>query len=259
MPEIKPETTDLVDTIINLNADSSAYFNYLKQNDVLLNLKVYTPENWSIGSKFPCMVYFHGGAEDFSQYMKQCRYLSERGMVAITVNHRYSTNYRYTKAGLKDGHTAWRWLVQFSEELGIDSTKMVAGGSSAGATVALSCYLSPTYNHKSDNLSIGITPALFVLTNPYLIDFICLPEDASDHPPTLFFQGDDDNITPLSQVTNYCEEARQAGANEVNIKVYPGREHGFFNYGISPEDFYDILYSTDSLLIAKGYLQEISD
>lgn len=235
-----------------LEAGARTVFTYFSDSVSLLELDVYTPDNWHKQAHLPCVIYFHGGVANSLQYQLQCEHFAQRGIVAISVNHRYKNLTFYSKKRLIDGYIALEWIQNHADCLGINVHKIALGGSSAGASVVLFTYqvlqhLQPEH---------VIMPDAFVLANPYITDAIQIPEYASCFPQTIIFQGDNDDLTALEDVQVYCDNASSAGADSIHIIVYPGRNHGFFNYEISPDDFYHTLYTADSFLVRRAYIPE---
>jgi acetyl esterase/lipase len=248
------EDSSIVETKITLAPDSIFKYTYYSDSTSSKTLKIYTPIDWKEKGGQPCILFFHGALATSNQYKMQSKYFARRGIVAICINHRFTIPNFNSTIGLKDGHSAIRWVRKNHLLLGIDSTRLAVLGSSAGGAVAMSSYLCQDYNHSSDDLYIQVIPDALIAINPQLIERLILPEDAYDHPPTLFLQGDSDDLTPLSELKAYRNKALSRGADEIELIIYPGRGHGFFNYNESPTDYINTLMKVDSFLVDHGFI-----
>ena len=109
---------------------------YKKVGKVELQLHIFNPKGHKASDQRPAIVFFFGGGWSGgtpSQFYPQCEYLAKRGMVAISAEYRVkSRNGTSPLECVKDGNSAVRWVRSHAEELGIDPSKLAAGGGSAG-------------------------------------------------------------------------------------------------------------------------------
>lgn len=121
-----------------------------------LRMDVYAPEGADSGRPAVLFAFggaFKGGTRNDAQYVPFMEFLAANGIVAI------STDYRTTLAknpallrsaegialafvtavsdAVSDFHLATRYIIRNAEKLGVDSGKIIASGSSAGAITAL--------------------------------------------------------------------------------------------------------------------------
>jgi acetyl esterase len=103
-----------------------------------LPVRIYTPAG-KIGGSLPGLIYFHGGTGVFCSIDTHdglCRLLAnESGCRVISVGYRLAPEHKFP-AALDDGREAARWIFANCTDLGIDPTKIIIGGDSAGATLA---------------------------------------------------------------------------------------------------------------------------
>lgn len=114
----------------------------------------------------PCLVYFHGGAyimggldENDDRFD---RMVLEVECAVVSVDWRLAPEHPYP-AGLDDADTVWRRISGYSETFGVDGTRLVLGGASAGAGLAAALCL----RLKETG---GVQPRLQLLVYPMLED-----------------------------------------------------------------------------------------
>jgi len=56
-------------------------------------------------------------------------------------------------------------------------------------------------------------------------------------PPMLIIHGEEDAVIPIGSIRQYVKRAEDNGVN-VTLSIYPGAEHGFFNYNKDRAHFY---------------------
>ncbi|HTN19167.1 MAG TPA: alpha/beta hydrolase fold domain-containing protein [Pelobium sp.] len=212
-----------------------------------LNLKLtcYYPEGYVPTKKYPAILFFFGGGwvgGSTAQLEPQAKYFATRGMIAILADYRVSSRNKTTPfEAAKDARTAMRYIRSHSEELLIDTTKIVASGASAGGHLAAACDLLAI---DEDN-SISTKPAALVLFNPVIdngpggygyerignryMEISPLHNIKAGAAPTILFYGDQDKHVPLKTAKLYQTELRKVGT-ECKLFFYPGQGHGFFNY-----------------------------
>ncbi|MEM7331542.1 MAG: alpha/beta hydrolase [Chloroflexota bacterium] len=232
-----------------------------------LKIHLFLPEGQTKST--PVILFFHGGAfmkGHPAQFFAQCAYLSERGMVAGSVE------YRLLKNGAKDigdcladSKSAIRWLRANHEVLNINPDQIVAGGGSAGGNLAANCAMIAGFDDPLDDLSITAVPNALVLLNPVLFPPAVAggPDDhrfySIDHirknlPPTLILHGTQDPILPFSQMLHFAQKMKQA-SNRCELIGFDKQGHGFFNLGRDKNrPFYESLLVTDQFLTDNGFL-----
>ncbi len=116
-----------------------------------LRLDIYLPPNDTPGSTHPLVMYIHGGgwfagharqSGAFSNWPAALASIAARGYVVTSVNYRLSGEAPFPAAE-QDIKTALRWLRAHADEYGIDKSKALVWGASAGghlaALTAVSC------------------------------------------------------------------------------------------------------------------------
>ena len=247
---------------------------YKTVGETQLRLHIYEPTERKNADKLPAIVFFFGGGwrnGTPAQFAEHCKYLSSRGMVAITAEYRVKSRHNVSPLEcIADAKSALRWVRQNATKLGVDPNRIAAGGGSAGGHLAAAAATVQGFQEQSEDLSISAVPNALVLFNPAL-DVTNLPADydfgplaraasplqqvRGKLPPTIILHGTADKTVPFEQATKFCAAMKQQG-NACEVKAYEGREHDFFNFGRGDgADFKSTLQATDDFLVALGYLK----
>jgi acetyl esterase len=245
-----------------------------------LRLYVFKPNDWVASDQRPAIVFFHGGGWTGGSpvaFVRQSEYLATRGMVAVSVEYRLLEKEKPEAPFIcmQDAKSAMRWVRSHATELGIDSTRIAAGGGSAGGHLSAFVGLVPGYDEPSDDLKISPKPAALVLFNPFVgYKRDAMPDSgivatrfgakaheflastpanhvSKDAPPTIILHGADDTTVPLTQVKSFADDLKKAGAR-CDLVVYPGQAHSFFNRGKS---YYETVIAMDKFLASLGWLK----
>lgn len=212
-----------------------------------MRLFVFKPKGWSPGDRRPALVFFFGGGwtkgtpERAASYAKWAATL---GMVGIAPDYR--TKGRFGTSPLEsvaDGRAAFRWVQDHAGELGVDSQKIVVGGSSAGGHVALwtaithtppgsdpgeaplskPCALILVSPVSDTSTETGYTPKRFGTNAGALSP---LHQLDAKMPPVLVFHGDADT-TVTNRESIVLEQKLIASGNLCERINVPGGIHGF--------------------------------
>ncbi len=152
-------------------SEPNKYITYRYTQDYDLKLHIFEPDDDRKNKLLSAIVYFHGGGwvdGTPKQFYRQCGYFSSRGMVAISCEYRIKSEHNSTPIdSIKDAKSAIRYIKKYSEELGIDPSKIVAGGSSVGAHLVASLATN-NVNNDEDDLSISSIVNAMVLNVPVI-------------------------------------------------------------------------------------------
>jgi len=157
--------------------------------------RLYAPANAST-DHVPGFVFFHGGglvAGSIDTHDRVCAALAQAtGCRLVSVGYRLAPEHRFP-AAVEDAIAATRWVAVQAASLGIEPTKLVVGGDSAGATLAAVVCQDALYNGGPEILlQCLICPVLdFDETSPsreafaenHLIDKAILDADLADYLP----------------------------------------------------------------------------
>lgn len=102
-------------------------------------IRIYKPSNWNNG---PAMLWIHGGGLISGQPEigdeDCCRYANELNILVASVKYRLAPEHPYP-AAIDDCFSAWQWLSDpATNQLGIDTSRIIIGGESAGGGLAAS-------------------------------------------------------------------------------------------------------------------------
>lgn len=247
---------------------------YKKTDRGNLSLDIFQPKDWHVSDRRPCVVFFFGGGwvgGTTQQFYPQARHLADRGWVAISAQYRTRKSHGTDPyMCVEDGRDAIRWVRSHATELGVDATKVIAAGGSAGGHVAACTSFRPDQSsdaNRNEN-AVSHVPEALILFNP-VIDtspngfgnktlgdrwrIISPVHNVSKAtPPSVVFHGIADTTVPIDQVRAYAKNVKKLGGR-CELVEYPDEKHAFFNYGrpsygdtlVKMDVFLDSLWSTD--------------
>lgn len=244
---------------------------YKKVGDVALRLHIFNPKGHKASDQKPVIVFFFGGGWSGgtpSQFYPQCQYLAKRGMVAISAEYRVkSRNGTSPLECVKDGNSAVRWIRSHADELGINPSKLAAGGGSAGGHVAAATGTTKGILEKGEDVSVSSKPDALVLFNPvydngpkgyghsrvkkYWKQISPIHNLDKETPPTIVFLGTKDKLIPVATAERYRFLMKEAGVRS-ELFLYKNQPHGFFN----AEKYDETVKEMDRFLVSLGFLAE---
>ena len=224
-----------------------------------LKIKIYYPKSTKKGLGIS-VVMFHGGGwktGHMGQFYEHAKVMAANNITSILVQYRTQETHGTTPFdALKDARSAMRFIKQNATELKVDTTKLVAMGSSAGGHLALGTAMLNSYNDPKDNLNIDPSPTHLILLSSIIdcgptgygnkqvkeayLKFSPMHTIAKDLPPLLMLFGDQDRHTSPQKAQEFAARWRKNG-NSCELKIYPGQEHGFTGYVRSRENFNEMI------------------
>ncbi len=225
-----------------------------------LAIRIYTPEG---PGPFPAIVYFHGGGWvvcSLNSHDVPCHALA-RGTpaVVIAVDYRLAPEHPFP-AAVDDAYAAVRWVSANAEQLGVDPSRLIVCGDSAGgnlATVAamrardeqgpaiatqvliypvtnLTSLDTASYEEFADGYHLTkpamewfrghYTPVAESRSDPHASPL--LAKDLSGLPPALVITAECDVLRDEGET--YAKRLQEAGV-PVTLTRYPGLIHPFFS------------------------------
>jgi acetyl esterase len=102
--------------------------------------RIYTPKSLRQNNGLaPCLVFFHGGGwviGNLETHDVVCRQLAhEGGLIVISVDYRLAPEHKFP-AAVDDATTATQWIAANARQHGIDASRLIVGGDSAGGNLA---------------------------------------------------------------------------------------------------------------------------
>lgn len=259
---------------------------YKTVGDVKLKIYVFSPKGHRAGDSRPAAVFFFGGgwrAGTPRQFYHQCKYLASRGMVAMAADYRVASRHKIKAvACVADAKSAVRWIRKNAKRLGVDPSRIVAGGGSAGGHIAACTGTISRFDESSEDAKISSVPNALVLFNPALAlapykEDLPFPKSRlagiqarmgvepealspvhhvkKGTPPTLILHGKGDTTVPFKTAQWFADAMKKSGAR-CKLVGYEGQPHGFFNYGRDGNGNYvKTVREMDLFLIELGYLK----
>ncbi len=259
---------------------------YKKAGPVALKIFIFLPKHQN--PEKSALVLFHGGGWDNGKpaYMyRHARYFANRGMTVFCPEYRLrNKNHTTIVEAVRDAESAMAWVRKHAAVFHINPDKIVAGGGSAGGHLAIMTALDTTINQnippadfRPDALLL-FNPVLDVSKNgyghqrivneikPYRLSwqaFSPIDNIRPGLPPVLVMVGDKDKVLPKPTALRFEEKMKKAG-NDCTVKIYPGGEHTFFNFGYAKKMgyppgtknryYYETLQQADNFLVNHGFL-----
>ncbi len=228
-----------------------------------LPLRIYRPQDQQKGLKYPAILFCHGGGcvfGDLDTHEPLCAALcADTQAIVISVGYRLAPEHTFP-APIEDGISAFRWLIENTEELGIDPARIAVTGDSAGAGIMTATVQECLGKVKTMPCAqLLIYPAIDVtgssLSRKSLSDMFPVPADTLEwffnhyfgetwplhdkraHPmkydnyaqiPTLIMTA---GLDPLKdEALSYGKKMEQSGV-PVEYLDYEGTIHGFMGMG----------------------------
>src|ERR1700684_199386 len=133
--------------------------------------RLYTPRTLRQSNGLaPCLVFFHGGGwviGDLDTHDVACRKLADEGqLIVISVDYRLAPEHKFP-AAVDDAVAATQWIAGNAKQLGIDASRLMVGGDSAGGNLAAVVAISARDNGPAIAGQVLIYPAVdFAMKHP---------------------------------------------------------------------------------------------
>ena len=232
-------------------------------------MEIYFPPNHDpTKAKVPGMILFHGGGwtgGTLDQFRAACAYFASRGLVCATAEYRMLGKGDTAKLAkgesrksvcITDAKSAIRWFKQHAGELGIDPTRIITGGGSAGGHISALATMNPGLNDPADPKDIDTRVVAYLWFNPaFSLDdnkdseVDILRHLKADLPPAIAFFGDKDTWKKGWDVAH--AKWKSLGTKTIDLQIAPGQAHSFFN----KEPWRAVtLIAADKFLVKHGLL-----
>lgn len=202
---------------------------YAIKNSDSLKLDIYTPNTIEDTTKLPVVIWMHGGGfaggsragHDEQQLMK---YLTGNGFIGVSISYRLLRKGSKTGFGCKcskeeklftfakaaeDFLDATNYIIQNSDSLHINSEKIIAGGSSAGAEAVLSAVYMKDYFIEDTTIYDNINYAGVISFAGAMVDEEFITKENAV--PTILFHGTKDSIVPFSKAPHHLCKLNDKG------------------------------------------------
>lgn len=229
---------------------------YKTVGDRKLHLHIFEPEGHQSTNRRPAFLAIHGGGwtgGDAPGFYPFAEHFAEQGMVGISLEYRLRSEKDGTTVFdcIRDARSAVRWIRKNADDLGIDPTRIVAMGGSAGGHLAVSTSLFDRVNEDSDPLDVSARPDALILMYPVIDtsadgygqakigdrwrELSPVHNVRGGLPPALIFHGTADAVTPYVGAKTFHDQSIAAG-NTSTLITFPGGRHGYI---IFDHDEYD--------------------
>lgn len=247
------------------------------ESGIRLNAYIYTPPVETKELR-PAIIFFANSLWDnmnITQFGPQCMHFAERGVVSILAEYRTRTGHGASPVdAMSDARSAIRWVRYNAEALRIDPNRVVAAGGSGGAQMVLAAAMIPGVADDRNDPNISCVPDALVLFSP-VVDLLaknaslvsrfpsleqaqlCNPcRYIGKHlPPTIIFHGTEDRVIPFEPVVKFVKAVKKKN-NVVELCLFTGLCHSFYNFNVNPDGFDTVLGEIDRFLVGQGFLQE---
>lgn len=267
-PLLKKQIINLYDEGVQRRTEPDTIKIYKTIGNIELEAHIFYPKDHDITTKTPVYAFFHGGgwAIGVPEWgYTNCKRYQEKGMVAISFEYRlidiHSSNIINC---IEDVNSAILWIRNNSKELGIDPSKVVAAGFSAGghlatATTTLDEFTLEDNGYNSVPNALVAHSASYNTTksNFFKRQSKGNAESISTHhnvkknmPPAIFFHGTNDHLAPISEFTEFRDKMTSFG-NDFEYKIFKDVGHFFRDKKASQE----VKELTDLFLQKLGYIE----
>ena len=227
--------------------------------------RVYTPTRLrKVNGLAPGLVFFHGGGwviGDLDSHDVVCRKLADEGeLMVVSVDYRLAPEHKFP-AAVDDAIASTKWIAENAKQFGIDASRLMVGGDSAGgnlaAVVAISArddngpdiagqlliypaiHFAMTHpSHKEPETSILLTHSVIRWFSDHYLngaadvhDWRASPARAGTLiglPPAYVLTAGADPLR--DEGDEYARRLKEAGV-AVTHRTFPGQFHGFFTMG----------------------------
>ncbi|MTI33114.1 alpha/beta hydrolase [Xanthovirga aplysinae] len=210
-----------------------------------LKAHVFFPNEKESNDSRPAIVIFHGGGWNMGEpswAFARAKKFAQNGMVAVAAQYRLSDQESITPIeAMEDARKVIIWMRKNSEKLKIDPDRIVAYGWSAGAHLAASAAVFPSFDPEKNisskpNALVLYSPALSLINSGWFKKLLLnkgKPYNYSpaEHvkenmPPAIILVGKDDTVTPIRESELFHQNMVKYG-NESYLHIYEGVSHLF--------------------------------
>ncbi|MGB5419057.1 alpha/beta hydrolase [Algibacter sp.] len=239
---------------LNFSAQTKATYTYAVKGNDTLKLDVYTPKNIKKTDTLPVLLWMHGGgfsigSRDYIDDKQLAEYVAtEQNYIGVSISYRLLRKGTETGFGCDctkdekletfkqaaiDYLDAAKYIVKHAEALQIDTTKIIAGGSSAGAEGILSAVFMREYyvDNAEDYEKINFA-GVFSCAGALVDASYITKENAV---PSVLFHGTKDQLVPFDNAPHhYCESEKDGyifldGSNVIANKLEKHETAYYFN------------------------------
>jgi len=213
--------------VLGVSAQTKTTYIYAIKGKDTLKLDVYTPKAITKTKKLPMLLWMHGGGfaggtRDNKDEIQLCEYAANNGYIGVSISYRLLRKDTETGFGCDcpkqdklntfkqaaiDYLDAALYLLNNSEKLQIDTAKIIAGGSSAGAEAILNAvYMREHFVDELSRYESIKFAGVFSLAGAVFNANYITKENAI---PTVLFHGTEDDLVPFGTAPHhYCDPSK---------------------------------------------------
>ncbi|MGQ0826343.1 MAG: alpha/beta hydrolase [Actinomycetota bacterium] len=209
---------------VTSNIEYGTAVNQLNET-VSLKMDVYQPNGDTVASR-PAIVWIHGGGfssgtKTSPEIVDEANEFARRGFVSVSISYRLWPGGCFPVSAqcviaigqaAEDARNAVKYLRDNVTTYGIDTTRIAAAGTSAGAITALNVGYDSSDPAKAVRATVSLSGAK--------IGPSAGPGDA----PSLLFHGTNDSLVPYQWAVNTVNEAKAAGLRSF-LTTWEGAGH----------------------------------
>jgi len=214
--------------VLTLTAQNKATYTYAIKGNDTLKLYVYTPENIKKTDTLPVLLWMHGGGfavghRDYIDDENLVKYAAKaQNYIGISISYRLlrkgtSTGFgcdctkdeklETFKQAAIDYMDAAKYVVEHANELQIDTTKIIAGGSSAGAEGILNAVFMLEYFLDNAEAYSDVKFSGVFSCAGAMVDASYLTKDNAV--PAVLYHGTKDQLVPFGNAPHhYCDPSK---------------------------------------------------
>jgi acetyl esterase len=250
VPSATPSATPPEQTPLSIPGSEPFVFRTIGETE--LRLHVVKPKGWTASAKLPCLVSFFGGGWTHgtpAHSIEWARWAAEHGMVGVAPDYRTSERYKGTPEDcVSDARAAVRWVQSHAAELGVDSSRIICAGGSAGGHVAAWTAIPGKGPGADDPGAPDPLPVALVLFNPVTDTkdsgyggakrfggsaeraLACSVPDQmpAKMPPTIVFHATADQVVHYKNSTDFRDKLVAAG-NQCELITFEGLGHSYYS------------------------------
>lgn len=243
------------ETPLTLPGSEPHGFRTIGKTELLLH--VVKPSGWASTDRRPCLIAFFAGGWTRGTpkgSLGWAKWAAEHGMVGIAPDYRTKDRFQGTPEDcVSDGRAAMRWVEDHAGELGIDPSRVVCMGSSAGGHLAAWCAIPGRGPGGDDPGAPAHPPAALILFYPVSDtkdsgyggtkrfdgsaerSRACSVPDRMPPvmPPSIIFHGVEDKTVPCANSIALHDKLVAAG-NSSELQTFPGLGHGYLGSKYGP-------------------------
>ena len=269
--DLKEKVLELYNKKLQERKESSEIKIYKRIGDIELEAHIFYPAGFKKEDKRPAFLFFHGGG--WSTGMPEwgywdCKKYAFKGMVTITFEYRLMDIYGNKIVDcVRDAKDAVYWVRAHANELGVDTSKIVASGFSAGAHLALCTALLNEYEDPGNDPKISCKPNALILGSASYSTSPWFDENSGTNPesispyhqmkknmvPILMFHGTADELVGYKiQFLPFIEKMKLLN-NKFTYHTFEGVGHFWFR---DPKSAEISAKMTDEFLSSLCYIKQ---